>query len=247
MAHHVCGTAISVITTPGKLVVVGPLLPIFKWSTASVTDLVKENGYSVVSNIGDVIFRWSADPFSYSTQFEGWYAGYGTVDDFRNVAYTYNVWNGHGCMADAGLVSNGVHSQYGTGVPGGYKTVFIAYRITGTPEPNQPLFSLGAFCMRILADTTKVGSDDMSPAIQVPLGTNGTICVLGIQFALSGSDTEFAYIGTDDTSVTRVQHSWFNGYTPAGPEDLQQLILGFWPEHTDYRSPAMEWYEVKKF
>ena len=248
MSHTVCGTGTTVTTNGGKLVVVGPLLPTYKWSTSVESSMVKEDGYSSVDTVGDVIFRWSTDPFSYMTQMNGLYAGYGTIDDFRNVAYTYNVWNGHPCMSDAGQVCNGVHTQYGICVDGGYKTVFVAYRITGTPAPNQPLFSLGAFCMRILPDdTTKVGSDTMSPPVEVPLGTNGTVCVLGIQFALSGSDTDFAYIGTDDASVTRVQNVWFTGSTPAGPDDVQQLILGFWPQYPDYRSPAMEWYEVRYY
>ena len=41
--------------------------------------------------------------------------------------------------------------------------------------------------------------------------------------------------------------SWFNGATPAGPNDTQQLILGFWPDHPDYASSPVEWFEVRYY
>ena len=251
MAHHVCsGTAISVVTGTGKLVVVGPTQQIsiqYIWKFANLSNILKEDGYTPIDTIGDAIFYFNTDPIEIMAGMNPSFIWPDQLDDFRIVACKYGVVNGHPCMVEAGQVSNGVHAGYVAVVPG-YKTVFIAYRITGIPESNEPLFSLGTFCMRILPnDNTKVGSEDIDPPIGVPLGTNGTICVLGIQFALSGSSTDFAYIGTDDTSVTRVQNSWFNNATPAGVDDAQQLLLGTWSAHPEYPSPPMEWYEIRYY
>lgn len=250
MAHTVCGNATTVVNNTGKLVVVGPRpVPMYKWSTAIVSNMLKEDGQTPVTTIGDVIFELNTDPINVSAQLAAMYSE-GQLDDFRNVAYKYECpFNGHACMRDAGQVSNGVHAKYGTTVPG-FKTVFVAYRIIGIPVPNSPMFSLGSFCMRIVLDENhipRIGSNDMSPAIEIPMGPMGPVCVLGIQFALSGSDTDFAYIGNDATSVTRMQNSWFTTSTPAGPDDIQNLILGFWPDHPGYVSSPVEWFEVRYY
>ena len=244
MAHHVCGNAISVTTNTGKLVVVGPPVPQYKWNTATVSNMVMEDGVSPVTTIGDVVFRLNTAPVNIPKALRSYYSE-GQLNDFRNVACTYGVWNGHACMSNAGQVSNGLHAVYNVTVPG-YKTIFVAYRITGTPESSQPLFTVGNFKMKILADdNTKCGCDDISPALGIPLDTNGTISIIGIQFALVGSDTQVAYIGTNDTSVTRVQDSWFSDYTPAGPNDLIDFILG--APNPASASPAMEWHDLRYY
>jgi hypothetical protein len=263
MSHNVCGqsgvdgesgstplcggTATSVITTPGKLTVVAPHTPKHTWSTATVSSMLKEDGVSPVTTLGDVVFEFSPDPVDTSKTFKP-VLSEGQLNDFRIVACTYGMWNGHACFSNAGQVSNGVHAAYRTTVPG-YKTVFVAYRVTGTPEASEPLFTIGNFKMHILYDdNTKAGCDDMydmNTTMGIPLDINGTIGVMGIQFALVGSDTELAYIGTNDASVTHVQDLWFNDHTAAGPDNLIGFFLG--APYPASASPPMEWFEIQYY
>ena len=244
MAHHVCGTATSLVSNAGKLVVVGPMVPLYTWSTATVSNMLKEDGVSPVTTLGDVIFRLNRSPVDVLNAIKA-IISEGRLNDFRNVAYTYSVWNGHACMSNAGQVSNGVHAAYSMRLTG-YKTVFVAYRITGTPESNQPLFTLGNLRMKVLSyDNTKMGNEDI-PGVTIPLDTNGTISIVGMQFSLvGGTDTDLAYIGTNGTSVTHVQNVWLNDYTPAGSTDIIDFVLG--EAYPAAASPSMEWYDIQYF
>jgi hypothetical protein len=223
----------------------------YRWSASIISSMVKEDG-NPVTTLGDIIFKIKSDPVDPDKELIAWL---GDNDDqaenVRNVAFRYSMWNGHANMDNSGQEITGMYATYLSPLPSTQWTIgtyFLAYRITATPTIYQCVIMFNALMMRIMPfDTAKFGFSDIDPynPISVPLGTNGTICVVGLQFATVGSETDLLYICTDDTSVTRIKNSWLTTFLPAGSK-LIRFALGAVGSGGG-RSPPMEWYEVRYY